>query len=193
MSGATEPFVTQAEFARLQGWAKSYVTALKKEGRLVMNDGLVDVAASRARILETADPEKAAVAERHAAARAGTADPLAGEDDDDEQVATKRVDYQEAKARKEIANARLAEMEVERESGKLVEAAMISAALADAGATLRSTLSNLPAIVAPMLATLSDETQIRLVLDEHIEQALSDLSQRLRGAWRTKATGAEAA
>lgn len=193
MSGATEPFVTQAEFARLQGWAKSYVTALKKEGRLVMNDGLVDVAASRARILETADPEKAAVAERHAAARAGTADPLAGEDDDDEQVATKRVDYQEAKARKEIANARLAEMEVERESGKLVEAAMISAALADAGATLRSTLSNLPAIVAPMLATLSDETQIRLVLDEHIEQALSDLSQRLRGARQTKTSGADAA
>lgn len=193
MSGATEPFVTQAEFARLQGWVKSYVTALKKEGRLVMNDGLVDVAASRARILETADPEKAAVAERHAAARAGTADPLAGEDDDDEQVSTKRVDYQEAKTRKEIANARLAEMEVERESGKLVEAAMVSAALADAGATLRSTLSNLPAIVAPMLATLSDETQIRLVLEEHIEQALSDLSQRLRGAWKTKTSGADAA
>lgn len=193
MSGATEPFVTQAEFARLQGWAKSYVTALKKEGRLVMNDGLVDVAASRARILETADPEKAAVADRHAAARAGTADPLAGADADDEQVAIKRVDYQEAKTRKEVANARLAEMEVERESGKLVEAAMVSSALADAGATLRSTLSNLPAIVAPMLATLSDETQIRLVLDEHIEQALSDLSQRLRGAWQTKTSGADAA
>ena len=56
--------LTQSAFAAHLGIARSYVTQLKKEGRLVMSeDGkLVDLEASQAKIAETADPGKAAVA-----------------------------------------------------------------------------------------------------------------------------------
>lgn len=54
----SEP-MSQAEFARRAGYAKSYVTALKQAGRLVMTaDGRVDAAASVARIEATRDPNR---------------------------------------------------------------------------------------------------------------------------------------
>ena len=62
--------VTQAEFARHIGVARSYVTALKKADRLVLNAiGNVLVEESKKRIAETADPNRDDVAARHAEAR----------------------------------------------------------------------------------------------------------------------------
>ena len=55
---------SQADFARAQGWEKSYVTKLKKEGRLAFtSDGLVDFEASLQRIKGSSGaPERAAPA-----------------------------------------------------------------------------------------------------------------------------------
>ena len=55
---------SQADFARAQGWEKSYVTKLKKEGRLAFTaDGLVDFDASLERIKGSSGaPERAAPA-----------------------------------------------------------------------------------------------------------------------------------
>jgi len=51
--------VSQAEFARMNGWDRSYVTRLKQAGRLVMTaDGRVDVEASRAPLFSPATREK---------------------------------------------------------------------------------------------------------------------------------------
>src|SRR5690606_16487416 len=60
------------EFAALAGFKPSYVTELRKVGRLVLTgDGKrVRVAESLALIEQTRDPAKAGVAARHAAARA---------------------------------------------------------------------------------------------------------------------------
>ncbi len=68
-----------AEFARHAGFKPSYVTQLKREGRLVLSDDgkAVKAAESLARIQETRDPSKAAVAARHAAARASAAQTVA--------------------------------------------------------------------------------------------------------------------
>jgi hypothetical protein len=62
--------VSMAEFARLQGWHRSTVTRLAAAGRIVLTaKGRVDVAASRQRLAETADPNRADVSERHTADR----------------------------------------------------------------------------------------------------------------------------
>ncbi|KAF7597748.1 MAG: hypothetical protein CGU28_16875 [Candidatus Dactylopiibacterium carminicum] len=102
-------FLTQAEFARRQGWARSYVTELKRAGRLVMDaDGKrVDLTASLALIRQTASPDKAAVAARHAEERGesrGESRPDDGEQDAD----PGKPEYQAARARREEANAGLA-------------------------------------------------------------------------------------
>ena len=192
--------LTQAAFARHLNVRPSYVKKLKDTGRLVMvSDALIDVEA-RARIRETADPGKVAVAERHAAKRAGKAAATmetkaavdiqkpaktaaeAGEPEAPEVPGT--PDYQKARARKESANADLAEMEARTRAGQLMETAAVMAAVADAGATIRTHLATLPAILAPQLATMADENQIRLLLEDHIEQALGELVERLDKAGR---------
>lgn len=193
--------LTQAAFARHLNVRPSYVKKLKDTGRLVMvSDALIDVEASEARIRETADPGKVAVAERHAAKRAGKAAATmetkaavdiqkpaktaaeAGEPEAPEVPGT--PDYQKARARKESANADLAEMEARTRAGQLMETAAVMAAVADAGATIRTHLATLPAILAPQLATMADENQIRLLLEDHIEQALGELVERLDKAGR---------
>jgi len=167
---------------------------MKKNNRLVMTAaGLVDVEASEALIRETADPSKVAVAARHAAKRAEKAAAVdiqksaktaaeAGEPEAPEVPGT--PDYQKARARKESANADLAEMEARTRAGQLMETAAVMAAVADAGATMRTHLATLPAILAPQLATMADENQIRLLLEDHIEQALGELVERLDAAGR---------
>ena len=60
-------FLSKSAFAARIGRSPSYITWLKDNGRLVLSpDGkLVDVLATEAKIQETADPAKAAVAARH--------------------------------------------------------------------------------------------------------------------------------
>lgn len=178
--------VRQSEFARIIGCGRSYVAALKKAGRLVMTDDgkLVDVEASEARIAATADPAKAPVAERHAGARAAAVDgqkPLKTVPDDDSTIAAAAPDYQRARARREEANACLAEIELACTLGKLMEASAVVAAIADAGTTLRSVLETLPAVLAPQLATLSDDHARQNLLDEHVGAAINELIDRLTG------------
>ena len=97
MTAAADLAVTQAEFARQCGWAKSYVTALKAAGRLVMDEfGRVLVEASLRRIDETKDPNRADVAdlqleERGGALRTGAVDPLVARPRAQEQVCRDRA------------------------------------------------------------------------------------------------------
>lgn len=180
--------LTQAQFARHLGVDRAHVTRLKHTGRLVMtDDNHVRVEESEARIAATADPAKAQVAERHAAARAAAVDgkkpakTAAPEDDEGDEPPVGGPDYQKARARREEANANLAEIELAERAGGLMETAAVRAVLADVGATCRAALETLPAILAPQLATLNDDHAIRQLLEEHIGAALNELCDRLAG------------
>lgn len=177
--------LTQSQFARHLGVDRAYITRLKQAGRLVMtDDGKVKVAESEARIAATADPAKDQVAARHAAERAAAVDgqnqPKTAPEDDADPIAG-TPDYQKARARREEANANIAEIELAERAGQLMETSAVVAVLADAGATCRSMLETLPAILAPQLATLSDDHACRQLLEEHIGSALNELSDRLGG------------
>lgn len=177
--------LTQAQFARHLGVDRAHVTRLKQAGRLVLTPtGHVDVAASEARIAATADPAKAPVAERHAAGRAAAVDGEKQQKSapvDDDEPAAGTPDYQRARARREEANANLAEIELAERAGGLMETSAVVAVLADAGATCRTMLETLPAVLAPQLATLSDDHACRQLLEEHVAAALNELCDRLAG------------
>lgn len=194
--------VTQAEFARMEGKSKSYINKLKETGRLVMEGDLVRVDASRERIAQTADPSKTAVAERHARqrsehaaaavnpqkqaktgtkqAKTGTKPEPAEENDTAEERGTS-PDYQLARARREEANANLAEIELAERAGELMQTSAVIAILSDAATTCRSMLETLPAILAPQLAALNNDHACRQLLEEHIGAALNELCDRLNG------------
>jgi hypothetical protein len=155
--------ITQAAYAAHRGVAKSYITKLKQEGRLVLNAaGLVDVAASDARIDQTAEPARDDVAARHQQARGAaptTLDPVGN-------------GYQAARAVKERFLALEAKRSYEEAMGQLRDGREVEALVAGAMTELRQRLENLTDTLAPELAAMSDEARVRAHLRDEITHAL---------------------
>lgn len=186
MREATDRAVTLRQFAQLLDVRPSYVTQLKAEGRLVLNDaGRVLVAASRQRIADTADPAKDGVRARHAAAREAGQGDAAGEDEaaagsaagaySDDPIAVRRS---RAQAEKAEAEARKALRDEQIELGQLLVRDEVVPACAAAVATLRAGLENLSNTLAPELAVETDEGKVRVILADAIEHALDELSRQ---------------
>lgn len=178
----TPDTATFAAFARLARFKQSYVTQLRRDGRLVLTeDGkAVRVAESLARIQETRDPSKAGVAERHAEARgaptAGAPPPDARDEDAEEDAPG--GDYQGARARREHWLAMAAQRDYETSIGKLLDASQVAAQVQDVITQLRLRLEALPDILGPQLAAEADEGRCRSLIAEEIDQALADLARK---------------
>ena len=159
---------TQAEFARLLGVAKSYVTKLKEHGRLVMTeDGKrVDVEASKARIAATADPGKDDVSAKW------QNKPQPRQEDDEEGTPS----YQDARAEKERYSAKMAKLEYEKAIGKLVDKADVQAVVEDVITQFRQGLENLPYRLASELVGL-DLDGIRAALKQEVFDSLAKMQR----------------
>lgn len=188
MSQETQAAVSQSEFARLLNVGRSYITALKAAGRLVMTeDGKVDVEASRQRISETADPNRDDVVSRWAAERGQTglqatqeASASRNEQDDDEPATGT---YAEARARKENALADMAEMERDKEKGRLIERVAVEAAIEDVMTIVRQAVEQQPHRVAPMLIGQDLETARAILKQENygmLAGMVKEFQQRIR-------------
>jgi len=190
------------EFAALAGFKPSYVTELRKVGRLVLTgDGKrVRVAESLALIEQTRDPAKAGVAARHAAARAavsGQAAPAPAGDDSEAQdppvdvtdpvQASHAGRRAKALADKAETDAKAAERDYRISMGELLEAAQVEQAVRGAVVTFRGALENLPDTLAPQLSAITDEGRIRVVLAEAFEHALEELARKFNGIARVEA------
>lgn len=162
--------VSQAEFARMEGKTRSYITALKHAGRLVMVGDKVDVEASRARIAGTSDPNRDDVAQRWADQRPQNA-----------AVDTAQADkigsgYQAARAVKEKFAAMQAKLDYERAIGKMVEKSDVANAIEDVTSVIRQALENLPHRTAPELVG-KDLNAIRATLKQEVHGALVEMER----------------
>ena len=165
--------ITQSEFARQVGVAKSYVTKLKQQGRIVLfDDGSVDSDATRALIAETADPSRAPALA--AVANPPPAPALVTEDDEEESDGL--ISYQEARAEKERFAAKMARLEYERAIGKLVDKAEVQLVVEDVITQFRQGLENLPYRLAPELVG-QDLDGIRSALKHEIFDALGKMQR----------------
>lgn len=186
----------QIEFAALLGVSRSYITKLKADGRLIMVGDRVDVEASRVRIADTADPHRDDVASRWAehrdrAAAAASAIELPLDDDDalpEDAPATSALrsassSYVDARARKEQAQADIAEMERDKARGLLIERQAVEAAVEDVMTTVRQALEQQPHRLAPLLVG-QDLGAIRITLKQETARTLSEMvhtfAKRLR-------------
>ncbi|MCA0196622.1 MAG: hypothetical protein LCH59_00720 [Proteobacteria bacterium] len=191
-----------SEFARRHNWKPSYVTQLRKDGRLVLTaDGRRVLAAeSIARIAATRDPSKAGVRARHAAGRgqvapeagdpgnevgqasAGQEPPVSagGGDDDGDMPFNSPHQLRRAKALadKEEALARKAQREELVEMGQLLVKDEVVAAVADGVVQLRAGLELLVSTLPATLAALDDEDEVRVQMRDAFEQMLGDLSRK---------------
>lgn len=169
--------VTQAEFARMEGKARSYITALKGAGRLVMTaDGKVDVEASRARIAGTGDPNRDDVAQRWAEQRPNSTVNPENADNSKDKIGNS---YQAARAVKEKFSALQAKLEYERAIEKVVEISDVDRRVEDRFMMFRQALENMPNRTAPELVG-KDLDAIRATLKQEIHGALLDLERALK-------------
>lgn len=191
MSESSDGTMSLSEFARHKGWRASYITELKRAGRLVLSDDgkRVRVRESVERIRETESPAWDGVRDRHAESRAATPQshgqqPPPSDDHDDDDAATaasgrnsddvirtrraKRISAETA-AQDSVLNLRV-------KMGKLVDAAQVRAVAADMGTTLRRRLESL----APLVSAQVDERDRDRVHDQVrdiAEQTLADLER----------------
>ncbi len=165
--------MSQAEFASYIGSTRSYVTQLKSAGRLAMQDGKVDVEASIELIAKTKDPAKDGVTKRHEQERGSKG---LGTQTSGAPVSGSGSRFQDAKARRETANAELVEIELATLRGTLLVADEVKLCVVDGDTIIRNRLESLPDILAPQLAAETDEQKIRSLLMDHIETLLGDLS-----------------
>lgn len=89
-------------------------------------------------------------------------------------VAGGRLDLEEARRRKLIAEARLAELELARQSREVVDVATVEALVEEHYATVRQRLRAIPARLAGQLA-VPEPAAARHVLQQAIEEALAEL------------------
>ena len=174
--------VNQSKFAEIIGVDRSYVTKLKKQDRLMVDDdGLIDVEASIQRIKETADPNRGDVVSRWKKDRNAQAPVMSSEPPEltpelAEDESPEEHSYQRARAKKEHFLAERARVDYLRDIGELVPIADMRAAVADVVTAFRQTLEQLPHRTGPELIG-KDLDGIRATLKQDIRAALSDMER----------------
>ncbi|UVH52231.1 terminase small subunit [Pseudomonas sp. CBSPBW29] len=181
----TDPlFLSKSAFAVRIGRTPSYITWLKGNNRLVLSpDGkMVDVLATEALILETADPSKAAVAARHQQDRiqrdvysqlspqvepTNTAAPQ-------QPITVKGHDFQKARAMREYNLAQLAEIELHKAQGSLVARDAVEQGAYNAGRHLRDQLFGLLPQLSHKLAVMTDPWDIEKHLTATLRKSLEE-------------------
>ena len=181
-------FVKKAEYARMHGWDRSYVTRLAKEQRLVLSEdgALVDWAASDALIGKTSDPSKLGVKDRWAEERrqrevydvihppAEVSRPLAT--NNAVPPAADDSSFHQARASREFYSGQMVRLEYEWATGLLVSRMRVEDAGDMIGRNLRDRILGAVPRIAPELAALSDAWEVERRLTEALRQVLDDLA-----------------
>ena len=181
------PLLRKKDFAALLGLQQSYITALIKAGRVVLEgDGrgaLVKVAESIA-LIEATQAGRFDVARRHAAARrqganVGAVEPSprstpenAPKRDSESQDPERLVD---AKTRKESAQADQEEMKAAQMAGNLIAREDVENAMRFLGAAVRAAMDVFPDQTAPILAPVADLNETHALLTEACRNVLFDI------------------
>lgn len=164
--------VSKSEYARMRGCAPSAVTKAITEGRIttITVDGreLIDPA--------VADVQWARNTRPRADSRPGT-DVLEQNIPVPVGVAEDRVSYDEARRRREQAEAELAELKLAELRGDLVRQADVRASLSRRVASLREAFLQLPARVVPVLAADPEPGRMDQVLRAEIVTALRQITE----------------
>ena len=92
-------------------------------------------------------------------------------------AATDATDIDEAKRRKAVADATLAEMEVARKSGELVAVVDVDHAVTQAFARVRARMLALPSKVAAECAAIDTPAECSEVIRQAVYDALTELSE----------------
>jgi hypothetical protein len=164
--------ITKAEYARRRGCDPAAVTRAVQKGWITEIDGKIDpvvadvqwVANARSRV--DSRPATAMGAQLAGVAPAAPA-PSSGPTE---------ATYFASRARREEAEAKLAELKLQEQQRQLVRADQVRQEMARLAASLRESLMQLPARLSPVLAAESDAAKVQDLLGEELRQVLRQLA-----------------
>lgn len=148
--------ITQAELARRLNVSRPSVSKAVKAGRITPDeDGLFDPTEAELQWLANTRPKAQGITAKDKGQQSG---------------------YAQARARKESALARMAELRLEQATGNLVSREAVDYVLSDYAKTLQGLLENIPDRLAPSILPLRDMESIRAVIAETADEVLKELS-----------------
>ena len=162
------PLVSIRQYGKHRGVSHTAVEKAVKQGRIRLTaDGKVDVEAADRDWSRNSSPVNAP---KPALRTAPISDgPSSG------------PTYAQSRAVRELYLARLAKIEFEERSTKLVSRDEVRVAAFTTARTVRDNLLNIPDRLAAMLGAESDPSRVHQILTEEIRKALSELSGDHRG------------
>lgn len=162
--------ITQAEYARRRGVDPTSVRDAIRAGRITLIDGKIDpdvadvqwARNSRARVRTGQEPPQ-----RNPSAPAA----------DDDLTAPRLLTYEEARRRRELAEAQKAELQLAELQGDLIRTADVRAAYAKRAAGLREALLQIPARLAAVVAAEADQAKCHDLLQAELHQVLAQITE----------------
>lgn len=163
--------VTQKEYATMRHCSGVAVHKAVKTGRISLIDGLIDPA--------VADAQWAANTRARASARSQPADqvPAPAADSAVSPQPVSDDGYALNRARREQAEAALAEMKEAEMRGNLIRTDSVRTAWAGKITAARDALLQIPSRLAPVLAAETDLDRVTELLEAELRQALTQLSE----------------
>lgn len=164
--------ITKSDYARLRGCTEAAVRRAVRDGRISLIDDKIDPVAADAQWARNtrvrAGSKPADSANLNASGQAASGDSPTREDNDA---------YWAVKARREKAEADMAELKLAELQGDLVRRADIDAIHARSAALFREALLQLSTRITPIIASYGgDETKIRALIDQEHRQALQQFA-----------------
>jgi phage terminase Nu1 subunit (DNA packaging protein) len=192
--------VNQAEFARIVGVSKPYITKLVKSGKLNLNaNGKLNLEESQ-KILNTSKNPSFDANREHAKKQKGVPlkervekaqelkpEPKAKKQDliDDED--TKDLDsenafkinllFNKARAAEKVALAKLRDIDVKIKKGELLDAEIVKKEAAEVGNLITQKLYNMVYKLAPLLVGIEDQKRSKEILESEVEIVLEELNR----------------
>lgn len=178
MNGRVE-LISQAEYARRRGVAKSAVAKAVKEGRITLINGKVDPAV--ADIQWAQNTRTRADSGRAAAANAPDAGlPLTGaENAPSGQISAHGAGYADYRAIREKAEAEMAQRENLKAAGLLVERSRVERGIFDIVRSMRDSAMSVGPRAAPRCIGMSDAREIERAITNETRKALEGFEARL--------------
>lgn len=156
----SSPILTQRQLAAALELSPASITKLKGQGMPVHS-------------VNAARDWRARNQRAYAGSASSSAQPPAPPPAAGPQAPDRVPDYQESRARREAAEAGLAELKVQQQMGTLVEAAAVRAEFARQTSAVRDGLLNIPARLAPVLAAETSVGKVQTLLDTEIRAVLA--------------------
>ena len=191
--------VNQAEFARIVGVSKPYITKLVKTGKLKLNEnGKLNLEESKKILSSSKNPsfdanrehaqKQKGVPLKERVEKAQSTKPLNEKekdliDDEDikdldsESMYKINILFNKARAAEKVALAKLRDIDVKIKKGELLEAETVKREAAEVGNLITQKLYNMVYKLAPLLVGVETQKQAKDILESEVEIVLEELNR----------------